>query len=149
MIVDRLENAAVYHPMLPLLAEGFAFLQRPDLASLPPGKTPIDGDRLFAIVADDEGRGRERAMLEAHRRYLDIQYVVSGTDEIGWLSLDDCERVKLPYDAEKDVALYFDRPATWLVLPADTFAIFLPQDAHAPLAGSGHVHKVVVKVALP
>lgn len=149
MILDRLQHAAVYESMFPLLARGFAFLTEQDLTQLQPGKVEIDGERLFAIVAAEEGRGREQALLEAHRKYLDIQYVVSGTDQIGWTPIDECQRVKLEYDATRDVALFYDRPETWLVLPAGSFAIFLPQDAHAPLAGSGRVHKVVVKVALP
>ena len=149
MILDRIEHAAMYQGLAPRIAAGFEFLARPDLESLAAGRVEIDGDELFAIVGKENGRGREQALLEAHRRYLDIQYVVSGTDQIGWLPISDCRRVKLEYDEGKDVALYFDRPATWLVLPPGNFAIFLPQDAHAPLAGTGPVHKVVVKVALP
>ncbi len=148
MIVDRFDHSALYQAVHPLLAAGFAFLKRPDLEQLPPGKVTIDGERLFAIVSDDEGRGREQSLLEAHRRYLDIQYIVSGTDHIGWLPTSDCERVQTEYDPQRDVAFYYDRPATWLVLPQGNFAIFLPQDAHAPLAGTGRVRKVVVKVQI-
>lgn len=148
MIVDRLEQSALYTAVHPLLAAGFEFLNRPDLDRLSPGKVTIDGDRLFAIVSDDEGRGRELSLLEAHQRYLDIQYVVAGTDHIGWLPIAECERVKSEYDPQRDVAFYFDRPATWLVLPQGSFAIFLPQDAHAPLGGTGRVRKVVVKALL-
>ncbi len=148
MIVDRLEQAACYTAVHPLLARGFDFLQQPDLKRLSPGKVTIDGDRLFAIVSEDEGRGREHALLEAHRQYLDIQYVVAGTDHIGWLPVTDCQRVKSEYDPQRDVAFYYDRPATWLAIPEGGFAIFLPQDAHAPLAGPDRVHKVVVKVLL-
>ncbi len=149
MILDRIQRAAAYQSLFPRLAQGFAFLAGQDLTRLSPGKVEIDGEQLFAIVAAEEGRGREQALLEAHRKYLDIQYVVSGADQIGWMPIEDCQRVKLEYDATRDVALFYDRPDTWLVLPAGSFAIFLPQDAHAPLAGSGRVHKVVVKVALP
>ncbi|MEQ8791224.1 MAG: YhcH/YjgK/YiaL family protein [Pirellulaceae bacterium] len=148
MIVDYLENAARYTPLHPGLAAGFAFLRSANLASLPDGKQEIDGERLFAIIARDEGRGREKSLLESHRRYLDIQYVIRGEDCIGWLPLQDCQRVSTPYDADRDLGFFYDRPETWLAVPSGAFAIFYPEDAHAPLASQGAIHKAVVKVAL-
>ena len=95
-----------------------------------------------------QGRGAEQALLEFHRRYIDIQFVVAGIDLIGWLPTPSCQRVSTPYDEAKDVGFFYDRPATWLSVAAGQFALFFPEDAHAPLAGQGAVHKAVVKVAV-
>lgn len=148
MIVDYLQNANRYSSLHAGFASGFAFLRRADLAELPDGRHEIDGERLFAMASRDQGRGREKSLLEAHRRYIDIQFVISGQDCIGWMPTADCERVASPYDLEKDVEFFFDRPATWLSVPSGAFAIFYPEDAHAPLATSGPIHKAVIKVAV-
>ena len=148
MILDYLTEADRYASLHPRIAAGFAYLRQANLAKIPDGKHMIVGDDLFAIVARDQGRGRELSPLEAHRRYIDIQYVVSGNESIGYLPQADCQRISTPYDSARDIEFYFDRPATWLTLPAGMFALFFPHDAHAPLAAAGAVHKVVVKVAV-
>jgi len=147
MMIDTLASADRYLPLHPGFAAGFAFLRRADLAQLPEGRHEIDGERVFAVVARTEGRGREQSLLEAHRRYLDIQFVIGGEDCIGWLPLSQCRRVSSPYDAEQDIEFFFDRPASWLAVSPGTFAVFYPEDAHAPMATQGPIHKVVVKVA--
>ena len=148
MIIDRLQNADRYSPLHAGFADGFAFLRSADLARLPDGRHEIDGERLFAIMSRDRGRGREQSLLEAHRRYIDVQFVIGGEDCIGWSPISDCRRVSSPYDAERDLELFFERPATWLAVGPGTFAVFYPEDAHAPLATRGGIHKAVVKVAV-
>lgn len=147
MILDTLDQADRYASLHPGFAPGFAFLREAPLAELQPGRHEIDGERVFAIVATDEGRGRDGARLEAHRRYIDIQLVVEGNEVIGWSELTCCTNVESPYDAEKDIVFFRDRPATWMDLAPGHFCIFFPEDAHAPLAGQGLVRKIVVKVA--
>lgn len=146
MIFDRLTNASNYFSVTPLIQKGFEFLRRTDLASLEDGVHEIQGRDVYAIIARGDGVGRERAMLEAHRKYLDIQYVIDGTDVMGWLERDFVERVKDAYDAEKDLEFFYDRPESWVRVPQGSFAVFLPQDIHAPLATTQYVHKAVVKV---
>jgi YhcH/YjgK/YiaL family protein len=148
VILDKLTNCRLYLPLHPDFAGAFEFLARPDLASLIPGKYEIADQRLFAIVAHDAGKGHDNARLEFHRRYIDIQYVVSGVEHIGWREVSTCGPVSGAFDEQKDIVFCDDRPQTWLTLPPHHFAILYPHDAHAPLAGEGPVHKVVVKVAV-
>ena len=68
--------------------------------------------------------------------------------EMWVICADMGRRVSSPYDAEKDVQFFFDRPATWLAVTRGLFAVFYPEDAHAPLATLGPIHKAVVKVAV-
>ena len=128
-------------------AKAFAYLRDTDLKALADGRYELDGEKLYALVMTVDGRGQAGAKFEVHRRYIDIQAVVSGTDVMGWSPLAAC-RQPLPFDAVKDCGFYGDAPLSWIVVPAATFAVFWPDDAHAPLAGSGAIKKVVVKVAL-
>ena len=148
MILDRLENAAKYTGFKFGISEAFGFLDHPGLSDLSDGRYEILGDRVFAIVSRAaETRPLEEGRLEAHRKYIDIHYLIAGEETLGWKS-----RVLLrsaqSYDPEEDVE-FFDEPPDCLIrLIPGTFAVFLPSDAHQPLIGQGHVHKVVVKVAV-
>ena len=148
MILADLRDHARYHPLHRRLAPGFEFLLRSDLQELADGRHDIDADDVFAIVDRGMGRGQVDSPLEFHRRYLDIQYVVRGIDLIGWSPTTDCRHEKSDFDADRDLGFYADRASTWCRVPAGKFAIFFPTDAHAPLGGTGPIHKVVVKVAV-
>ena len=148
MILDTLTNSERQAPLHPDFAVAFDFLKRPDLVSLPAGRHEVLGKRVFAIVGKDVGKGRANARLEAHRQYIDIQYVVSGDEWIGWRDLNTCRESGQGYSAEKEIEFYTAAPEKWFQVPAGSFAIFFPEDAHAPLAGRGPVHKVVMKVAV-
>jgi len=147
MILDHLENSALYLPLNPLFAQAFAFLARPELKDLSPGKYELDGERLFAIVVDEPGRERSASILEIHERYVDIQYVAGGTDEMGWKPRSRCAEPAGAYDPQKDAQFFGDRPDLWLPVPAGSFAIFFPQDAHTAMVSAGKIRKVIVKVA--
>ena len=67
---------------------------------------------------------------------------------MGWKPACDCCEELSPYDKEKDVALFNDEPLLWCDVPAGSFAISFPEDAHAPMVSDGEVHKVIVKVAV-
>ena len=148
MILDDLKHVARYAALHPGFAAAFEQLRRRDLATLAVGRHEIDGDRLVLIIGKDEGRGRSAAQLEAHRRYIDVQYAIDGDEEIGWRLLSDCHSIAEPYSEERDVVLFSDTAQSWLAVPPGKFTIFFPDDAHAPLAGSGLLHKAVVKVAV-
>ncbi len=148
MVLDTLVNSARYAGMHPGFARAFEFLATTDLASLAPGRHEIDGDRLYVSIDHKEGRGEEGARLEAHRRYIDIQYTIEGDELIGWMPLAKCKAPDGPFDEKKDVVLFGDRPTTLVAVPPGSFAIFFPHDAHAPLAGRGHMKKAIVKIAV-
>ncbi len=148
MIIDTLANADRYAALHPLFAAAFAYLRRADLASLPVGRHTIDGDALFLLVQKSPGRPREEAKLESHRKYIDIQFVIAGSDEMGWRPTAECRLVRSAYSAEKDIGFFDDPAATWVTAPAGSYCIFFPEDAHAPLVSEGEIHKVVVKVAI-
>jgi YhcH/YjgK/YiaL family protein len=148
MIIDRLENARRYEGLHPGFPRAFDFLRQPEMSALADGRLEILGERLYVLMSHAAGRGQGNARLEAHRKYLDIQYVVHGIDVIGWKPLRACCAIETPYDAARDIVFFRDSCDTWLSLPAGTFAVFFPDDAHAPLAGEGPAHKAVVKIVV-
>lgn len=148
MILDRLDRADRYAALHPGFATAFAYLRQTDFSQVDVGRHALDGERLAAILARNPGRERGGPPLESHRRYIDIQYVVSGVDAIGWRSLADCHKEVEPYNSERDIGFFADAPETWLKVPAGHFAIFFPEDAHAPLAGLVENYKAVMKVAV-
>lgn len=148
MILDDLSNAARYVRLHPGFRAGFDFLARRDLLDLTSGKYELDGQQVFALINRDPGRGRAGARLEAHRKYIDIQFLVEGSEEIGWRPTVECGQPVEPYDESRDIVFFSERPVAWIELPLGKFMIFYPEDAHAPLASSGSNVKAVIKVAV-
>lgn len=148
MLIDTLDQAERYGGLHPGLPAAFAVLRRADLATLAPGVREVDGSRLTCNVLREPARPRETVRLEVHRRYLDVQFALAGAEWFGWRALAECHQPAGEFDEARDVGFFRDPPAAWLPLPLGSFALFYPQDAHAPLVGEGDLHKIVVKVAL-
>ena len=147
MVIDTLDNCRAYEGLHPHFKAAFDFLLRPDIDALPLGRTALDGDALFANIQTYETKPAEGGKPEAHRRYIDIQYTVVESDLIGWRHVPTCTASK-GYDASRDVEFHDDAAVAWTTVPAGHFAVYFPEDAHAPMGTDGQVHKVVVKVAV-
>lgn len=147
MIVDRFEYADRYVGLNPSFAAAFRYLRESLGNEIRTGRHAIQGDELFAIIESSLGRGREASPLEYHRKYIDIQYVVAGEETFGWSAISECEDPMGDFDSSRDIGFYKDSPSNWVTIPAGFFAIFFPEDCHAPLAGSSQVQKIVVKIA--
>ena len=148
MIYSNLSQSDRYATLHPMFPRAFEYIRNTDLLSLAPGRYPIVGDELFAIVEQVPGRAREAAKLECHRKYIDIQLVLEGTDEMGWKALADCHDPVSDYSAERDIQFFHDAPASWIATPPGAFCIFFPEDAHAPLVATGNIRKVIFKIAV-
>jgi biofilm protein TabA len=148
VIFDTIANADRYSALHPLFFDAFEFMRDNDLFALPPGRHSVLDERIVAIVEQATGRSRLDAKLECHRRFIDIQLVLAGADEMGWKALADCENPLDDYSAERDIRFFNDAPATWIATPPGAFCIFFPEDAHAPLVGSGDIRKIIFKIAV-
>ena len=150
MIVDRLDNAARYFGLGERIAAALKFLNDNDCTKLPVGKIPVRGEEIFALVQDNTTKPRDQGVWEAHRKYIDVQFVAAGVEEMGYANIGTLT-VRTPYDAKDDYAL-FDGAGSFVTVPAGSFTIFFPEDGHIP--GSAvdgtptAVRKVVVKVAV-
>ena len=147
MILDQLNNSERYVSLHPGFKAAFEWLRNRAHAKLSVGRHDIAGDALYASVMSEKGRGSTAAKFETHRRYIDIQYVIEGSDVMGWTHAGS-GLGSLGYDPAKDLEFYGARPELWIPVPAGTFTIFFPEDAHAPLAGTESMVKVVMKVAV-
>jgi len=148
VVLDQITQADLYMNLSPHFAKAFAFLRQKGLDKLKEGRHDIDGDNVYALVIKGAGLDRSRAKLEVHRNYIDIQYLISGCNDMGWKNYSTCRNSAGPYDPEKDFELLDDSSTAWITVCPGDFVIFFPEDAHAPAAGDGEFHKVVVKVAV-
>lgn len=146
MITGRLEDLDRYAQVHPRFARAIAWIRKTDLAALAPGRHEIEGDEFYVSIDHKDGRGREGARLEAHRKYIDIQVTIAGDEEIGWLPLAECRQPEADFSTERDIVFFRDAPRSWVQVPPGSFAIFFPEDAHAPLGGRGALRKAIVKV---
>ena len=148
MIVDSIKNAGLYYALSPRIKEAFDWLAKTDVSALEAGRHDIDGDNLFVNVMDVELKPREAAALEVHDRYIDIQIMVGETEEYGWSERCDCHSPREEFNRERDVQFFTDVPQTFFSLNERQFAIFFPEDAHAPMLGEGAVRKLIFKLLI-
>jgi biofilm protein TabA len=150
VIITDLSHADRQIPMTPALAKAIAFLRSPGLHALADGKAEIDGDRVFAIVQRYATMKSDTPKFEYHRTYIDVQFIVSGEEVIGWTPV---ERIAVtePYAADKDICFGSVEKGNWtpVYLQAGQLAVLWPEDGHAPKLAAGEpaaVMKIVVKI---
>ncbi|MBO4992700.1 MAG: YhcH/YjgK/YiaL family protein [Alistipes sp.] len=149
MILDSLKNKAQYAALHPRFQAVFDFIDNNDVASLPCGRHDIDGDNIFVMVQELDLREVSAARLELHRKYIDIQLLLSGPNEVfGWSEKKDCLTAETEFDEQKDIQLFTDIPQCFYSVGEGQFSILFPEDGHAPMLGEGHVKKCIFKVAL-
>lgn len=148
MIVDSIKNAELYYSLSPRIKQAFDWLAKTDVLALEAGRHDIDGDNLFVNVMDVELKPREAAALEVHDRYIDIQIMVGETEEYGWSERCDCHSPREEFNRERDVQFFTDVPQMFFSLNERQFAIFFPEDAHAPMLGEGAVRKLIFKLLI-
>jgi YhcH/YjgK/YiaL family protein len=150
MIIDHLHNARLYLACHPLFARAFSLLSEASFLSLPDGRHEMDGQSLIAMPQRYVTRPPSEGKWEAHRRYIDIQYIREGAELMGWSPLDRL-KVTEPHDNERDVA-FFAGDGSQVRVEQGMFAVFFPEDAHmpclAPASGAAEVRKIVLKVAV-
>lgn len=148
MIIDTLNNADKYFSLNPRFAAAFRYLRNASPKEMESARTELEGGMLFALSSRKTGKQRNEAKLEVHRKYIDIQFVVQGVDTMGWKPASECSKVLAPYDKEKDIGLFADEPSMWCPVHAGVFAIFFPEDAHAPMVSNDEIFKIILKVAV-
>ncbi len=152
MIIDCIQNRVFYRQLGSRVGEALEYLATTDFAKMPDGKYELDGTRMFAMVQRYRPKQLAEIIWESHREYIDVQYVVQGAERMGYVPLGERMTVKQDYNPQRDIVFY-DVQGDLFTVPERSFAVFAPQDVHAPgLAvdrpvSGGEVLKVVVKVA--
>jgi len=145
--IDVEEFAKQYHANKKYWDEAFAFIKNNDLKNLAPGKYPIDGENVFASITEDPTKDFDKTGWESHRKYIDLQYVISGEEKIGVSPVSKATVIK-DYNEETDLVNYAAKGKIYAALPG-TFFIFFPTYAHRPgitPAGNKADKKLVIKI---
>ena len=151
MIIDTLANADKYTSIHPLFAKAFEYIKSQNLADMEIGKFDV-ADGLKAIIVEKVGMAAAEsiAKFECHNKNIDIQLCIRGNETIGWKPRSTCTSQKGEYNSEKDVVFYNDAPDMYFNLTDNQFAIFFPEDVHAPMIAVNDqpVKKLVMKVKI-
>jgi biofilm protein TabA len=149
MILDNLTQWRQYVALSPRFEKAFDFLDHFD-GQTKLGRNEIDGDNVYALVQRYTTKPAEEGKFEAHRKYIDVQYLHTGRETILWAPLSSLTKVIMPYDASGDAALFGHPPESLpLHLGTGQFTILFPEDGHVPgcvWEKPCEVFKVVVKV---
>ena len=149
--VNRKEFAVYYFKNKERWDKAFSFLKGNDLTSLEVKRYDIDGDNLYATVSENLTKNEEDSKFEAHRKYIDIQHVINGSEQMSISPLSMKKDVIAPYDPAKDVELMTVNEVTSYEATPGKFFIFFPTDIHRPGVKIGEnktVRKIVVKVKI-
>lgn len=135
----------------PALKKGFDFLKNTDFENMEPGKIEIDGDNIFAMISETNSDYHENRRMEAHVKYIDIQFSVSGNEIIGTGVMGDNLKVTEDKLEEKDIVFYDNAVnEELLTMEKGSYAVFFPCDLHRPNCCTNNtpapIKKVIVKV---
>lgn len=145
MIYDLLDNFSKYLCLHPHFTDVLAFLKSYEgiMPDLMPGSYDINYRGAFALVSEYQSKPESEGFLEYHRKFIDIQIVVVGREQIGVAQKDNCRDQE--YQEEKDLGK-LDGIANFIVMDRTNFAIFFPQDAHMPQISCSDQREKVKKV---
>ncbi len=162
MILDTIDNARLYVGLHAGFAKAFEILTDKTLSQKQDGKYSVDGEKIYHTIQRYTTKPLNEGNLEAHREYIDIQFLLEGVEILGYAPLKGLATAEV-YNPQKDIA-FFNTPEdiTKVKLEPGLFCILFPDDAHLPgryevspaggpcrqLAGPTNVRKVVIKIRL-
>jgi YhcH/YjgK/YiaL family protein len=148
MIIDRIANAHLYYTVHARFQQAFDHIHQMDVNAIPVGRYEIDDEKMFALVQGYNTKLKDQGFWEAHRRYIDLQYIVQGAEGLGYANITRLQQGE--YDTTRDfLPLYGDGDS--VTLPSGSFVLLMPEDAHMPgmaLGSPAPVRKIVVKIAV-
>lgn len=144
MIVDELSRLKDYAGVCPALVSVAEFLENHDLDALPEGRMELPSCGGFVNLQAIPAKTQEQAVLESHRKMIDVQIPLTGDETMGYAPYGQLAATE--YDGTKDIAFHGERPDSYVTVRRGMFAVFFPQDAHAPgITGKG-LKKAVFKL---
>ena len=151
MILDTIDNARLYLGLHAGFAKAFEILKDKTLSQKEDGKYAVDGEKIYYTIQRYTTKPLNEGKLEAHRKYIDIQFLLEGVEILGYAPLKGLTTAE-DYNPQKDIA-FFNTPKeiTKVILEPGLFCILFPDDAHLPcrqLAGPTEVRKVVIKIQI-
>ena len=152
MIFDTIENAKQYLNVNPDICQMLQAMQAYTPDNYPGGRVDLDGDRLYMNLSSYETRAVETKRSEAHRKYIDVMYMVEGEEIIYVKPTSRLENISMEYNEEKEALLAdTDQDVTAVRMTPGCFVVLFPQDAHTPgchAQGPVTVKKIIGKVRI-
>ncbi len=150
MIIDKIENANLYKNLGDRITKAFDYIKNTNMKNLAPGKYEIEGENIFALISEYQTKPESEGKPEAHRKYIDVQFVISGEELMGYSPLEN-QSILEPYKEENDIIFFKgeNHLSGSCRIEAGMFAIFFPTDVHMPgisINESAYVKKLVIKV---
>ena len=146
MILDSIENSKRIESLHPLFKAAFDYIKKTDFSQMEDGKYEITESGFTVNIANIFGKPKAETSIETHKKFIDIQFPLLGVEKIGWKPGDQLLEAAAPYNEEKDLAFYVDKPTAFTKIYPGQFAIYFPEDGHAPGIGQGNIRKVVIKI---
>jgi YhcH/YjgK/YiaL family protein len=149
MILDQLKNAKLYFSLGERISKALQYLETTNFSNLEPGRYDIDGDNIYAMISVYNTKPLSSTKWEAHKKYIDVQYVFSGKEKMGVTSPDKVIPIE-EYSVNNDCTIY-KGDGNFIYVDEGSFAIFFPTDIHMPGISINipkEVAKVVVKVKI-
>lgn len=147
MIADHIKNKDLYSDLSPDIKKALDYLAETDFSETEAGRYEIDGDKIFALVSEYKTKDLSQGKPESHRDYIDVQFVFSGEEFIGYAPLSD-QKIVEAYNEKNDITFY-DCEQSLCLIQEKMFAVFFPTDIHMPgirVTNPVPVKKIVVKV---
>lgn len=148
MIIDKLSNSELYEFKNQGIKRAIEFIKSADFDSVPDCRSEIDGDNIYVIKSTYKTKNKSDVYPEAHRDYVDVQFIISGTEAIGYAA-NTSQKIYKEYEKDYDYELY-DAECSYIEFCEGMFAVFFPGELHKPGILSddkpAEVRKIVVKV---
>jgi len=148
--INKKELAIKYFENRERWEKAFNYLKTNNLEKISVGRYELDGANIFVIVDEYTTKDEEETRFEAHKEYIDIQYLVYGEEKIGIIPLINTKEI-IPYDSIKDITFLYSEQNNYHVALPDRFFVFFPEDAHRPCVKTNEnskVRKVVIKIKI-
>lgn len=149
MIVDNINNINIYELRNQNLIKAFEYIRKHNFVDKLTGKFEIDGEDLYAIISEYMPKSENNVFWEAHKKYLDIHYVIEGEELIGYTPINNLDIIK-PYDKENDVVLGI-ADGNYIKLNTGDFMVFFTNEAHKPgvkTSSCAKVKKLIIKIKI-
>lgn len=149
MVIDKIENSGLYENLSPRIKKAFDYIKKTNFNQMEMGKHLIEGETIFCKLMEYETKDVKDCNLEAHHKYIDVQYIISGKEFIGITTLISQKPIT-NYD-EKDDYTFYQGPSSLVLLEAGQFAVFFPDDVHMPAIKTdapAKLKKAVIKVLI-
>ena len=145
MLVSSMKNYKNILKFFPQLDIVFDYIIKNINSKTSDGKYFITKE-IYINIQTCNPKPKKEQVLEKHKKYIDLQLILSGKETIGWKFFDKTFKVLKKYNIKNDISFYSNKPDMFINLKKNEFAVFFPEDTHAPLCCEKKVKKCIVKI---